>query len=54
VDDTVSKMQTSGEMAKLYTKWFTQPIPPNGMNLEYPLSDQMKDLFAHPNDKALD
>ncbi|MFX1764617.1 glutamate/aspartate ABC transporter substrate-binding protein [Paraburkholderia sp. A1RI-2L] len=54
VDDTVAKMQTSGDMAKLYAKWFTQPIPPNGMNLEYPLSQQMKDLFAHPNDKALD
>ncbi|MCG5077537.1 glutamate/aspartate ABC transporter substrate-binding protein [Paraburkholderia tagetis] len=54
VDDTVAKMETSGEMARLYTKWFTQPIPPNGMNLDYPLSQQMKDLFAHPNDKALD
>ncbi|WP_042338014.1 glutamate/aspartate ABC transporter substrate-binding protein [Paraburkholderia ferrariae] len=54
VDETVSKMQTSGEMAKLYAKWFTQPIPPNGMNLEYPLSPEMKELFAHPNDKALD
>jgi glutamate/aspartate transport system substrate-binding protein len=54
VDDTVSRMQTSGEMAKLYTKWFTQPIPPNGMNLQYPLSAEMKELFAHPNDKALD
>ncbi|MBB3261980.1 glutamate/aspartate transport system substrate-binding protein [Paraburkholderia bannensis] len=54
VDETVAKMQTSGEMAKLYTKWFTQPIPPTGMNLDYPLSQQMKDLFAHPNDRALD
>ncbi|WP_433704678.1 glutamate/aspartate ABC transporter substrate-binding protein [Paraburkholderia sacchari] len=54
VDDTVAKMQISGDMAKLYAKWFTQPIPPNGMNLEYPLSQQMKELFAHPNDKALD
>ena len=54
VDDTIAKMQTSGEMAKLYAKWFTQPIPPNGMNLQYPLSAEMKDLFAHPNDKALD
>jgi len=54
VDQTVSTMETSGEMAKLYAKWFTQPIPPNGMNLQYPLSAEMKALFAHPNDKALD
>jgi glutamate/aspartate transport system substrate-binding protein len=54
VDETVAKMQTSGDMAKLYAKWFTEPIPPTNMNLDYPLSQQMKDLFAHPNDKALD
>jgi glutamate/aspartate transport system substrate-binding protein len=54
VDETIARMQTSGEMAKLYAKWFTQPIPPNGVNLDYPLSQEMKALFAHPNDKALD
>ena len=54
VDGVISKMETSGEMTKLYTKWFTQPIPPNGMNMKYPLSNELKELFAHPNDKALD
>jgi glutamate/aspartate transport system substrate-binding protein len=53
-DTVIANMQTSGEAAKLYDQWFTQPIPPRGMNLKYPLSDEMKQLFAHPNDKALD
>jgi glutamate/aspartate transport system substrate-binding protein len=54
LDDTVAQLETSGAAAKLYTKWFTSPIPPNGMNLNYPLSPEMKALFAQPNDKALD
>jgi ABC-type amino acid transport substrate-binding protein len=53
-DTVIANMETSGEAAKLYDQWFTRPIPPKGMNLKYPLSDEMKQLFAHPNDKALD
>ena len=30
------------------------PTPPNNVNMSYPLSAEMKDLFKHPNDKALD
>jgi glutamate/aspartate transport system substrate-binding protein len=47
-------MQTSGEAERLYNVWFTQPIPPHGINLNYPLSAEMRTMFAHPNDKALD
>jgi glutamate/aspartate transport system substrate-binding protein len=52
VDDTIAKLETSGEAAKLYEKWFTQPIPPKGLNLHFPMSDDMKALFQDPNDKA--
>jgi glutamate/aspartate transport system substrate-binding protein len=52
VDETIAKAETSGEAAKLYQKWFQSPIPPKGLNLELPLSDDMKELFKHPNDKA--
>lgn len=51
-DATIAKLQTSGEAAKLYTKWFNSPIPPKGLNLNFPLSDDMKALFKNPNDKA--
>jgi glutamate/aspartate transport system substrate-binding protein len=54
VDNVITTMETSGEALKLYDKWFTQPIPPNNMNLRYPLSQELKELFAHPNDKAYD
>jgi glutamate/aspartate transport system substrate-binding protein len=52
VDETIAKAETSGEAAKLYKKWFQSPIPPKGLNLELPLSDDMKELFKNPNDKA--
>ncbi len=54
VNRVIAKMQISGEAERLYNVWFTQPIPPHGINLNYPLSAEMRALFAHPNDKALD
>jgi glutamate/aspartate transport system substrate-binding protein len=51
-DNTIAKAETSGEAAKLYQKWFQSPIPPKGLNLNLPLSDDMKALFSSPNDKA--
>ena len=52
VDETIAQAETSGEAAKLYQKWFQSPIPPKGLNLDLPLSDDMKELFKSPNDKA--
>ncbi len=52
VDETIAKAETSGEAAKLYQKWFQSPIPPKNLNLELPLSEEMKALFKSPNDKA--
>jgi glutamate/aspartate transport system substrate-binding protein len=53
-DRTVARIQTSGEAEKLYEKWFRNPIPPKGLNLDFPLSDDMKALFKAPTDKAID
>ncbi|MDR8071919.1 glutamate/aspartate ABC transporter substrate-binding protein [Burkholderia cenocepacia] len=54
VDDAISQVEKSGEAAKIYAKWFESPIPPKGLNLNFPLSESMKKLYANPNDKALD
>lgn len=54
VDDTIIQIQTSGEAAKWYDRWFDQPIPPKNLNLHFELSADMQALFKHPNDKALD
>jgi ABC-type amino acid transport substrate-binding protein len=53
-DDVIAKMQRSGEAQALYHRWFETPIPPSGVNLEYPMSAPLKALFANPNDFPLD
>lgn len=54
VDAALTKAMTSGEAAKIYDKWFMNPIPPKGLNLNFPLSDAVKALYKSPNDKAFD
>ncbi|WP_323072912.1 glutamate/aspartate ABC transporter substrate-binding protein [Mycetohabitans endofungorum] len=54
VDAAIAKVETSGEAAQIYKRWFESPIPPKGLNLNFPLSDAMKALFKNPNDKAMD
>ena len=54
VDGAISRAMTSGEAEKLFQRWFQSPIPPKGLNLALPLSDDMKALFKHPSDAALD
>ncbi len=52
VDDALAKMMKSGEALKIYQKWFMNPIPPKGLNLNMPESDEMKELYKNPNDQA--
>jgi glutamate/aspartate transport system substrate-binding protein len=52
VDETLTGLMRSGEFAKLYTKWFENPIPPKGINIQLPMSDKLKELIKEPNDKA--
>ncbi len=54
VDAALVKAMKSGEAEKIYDKWFMHPIPPKGLNLNMPLSDDMKALYKNPDDKALD
>jgi len=53
-DNVIAGMMKDGSINTLYTKWFMQPVPPKGLNLDFPLSDDMKALIKNPNDKALD
>lgn len=54
VDSALTKAMTSGEADKIYAKWFMNPIPPKGLNLGMPMSDDMKALYKAPNDKAFE
>ncbi len=54
VDDTFAEVFKSGEVNQMYNKWFDSPIPPKNMNMNFPMSEEMKAIIAHPNDKAVD
>jgi glutamate/aspartate transport system substrate-binding protein len=47
-DDATAKLYTSPEGKALYDKWFTQPIPPRNINLNLPMSAEMKKQFTTP------
>ncbi len=54
VDDSVRALAKSGEVAKLYDKWFIQPIPPANTRVGLPASDATKAAWANPTDKPLE
>ena len=49
-DDTILGMMKSGELEKLYSRWFMSPIPPKNVTLNLPMSDTLKGLFKNPDD----
>ena len=54
VDDSIKGMIKSGDLAKLYDKWFMQPIPPANVKVGLPLSEATKAAWANPNDKPME
>ena len=53
-DDTVKAMMKSGDIAKLWDKWFMQPIPPKNTKVGYAASESTKAAWANPNDKPME
>ncbi|WP_407148524.1 amino acid ABC transporter substrate-binding protein [Bradyrhizobium sp. ORS 86] len=50
VDAATAALYTSGEGKKIYDKWFTQKIPPKGLNLNVPMGPELAHEFAKPSD----
>lgn len=53
VDRTLEGLIKSGEFERLYAKWFTSPIPPKNVNLNFPMTAPLKDALTHPNDRGV-
>ncbi len=54
VDGTIKALIKSGEINKLYSTWFTSPIPPNQVKVGLPLSGATKKAWADPNDRPVE
>jgi glutamate/aspartate transport system substrate-binding protein len=50
-NDTIAALVRSGDMAKIYDKWFTQPIPPRNVNVNLPATVETKASWASLNNK---
>ncbi|VVD59029.1 amino acid ABC transporter substrate-binding protein [Pandoraea anhela] len=51
VDDSIRNQIKSGELGRLYDKWFMHPIPPSGVTIGLPVSSATKNAWDHPNDR---
>ena len=54
VNATIAGMVKSGDINKLYTKWFLQPTPPTGATVGLPMSDMLKEVLKAPNDNPME
>ncbi|MBK6716210.1 MAG: amino acid ABC transporter substrate-binding protein [Burkholderiales bacterium] len=54
VDGSIQGLIKSGDMAKLYDKWFMQPIPPANTRIGLLLSEATKAAWASPNDRPME
>ena len=52
VNGAINALYKSGEINKIYQKWFLEKIPPRGVNLNVPMSDQFKKVVAKPTDSG--
>jgi len=48
VDKATADLYTSGGIKPIYEKWFLKPVPPKGINLNVPMSEALKKVFAKP------
>ena len=53
VDKTLTALYKSPEIERIYKKWYQSPIPPKGVNLNFPMTPELKADFANPNDKGV-
>jgi len=54
VDGTIARLMRTGEFQQLYRKWFEQPIPPKGLNLNYPMGAELKANLTVQSDQPAD
>ena len=53
-DETIKNLIKTGEMAKLWDKWFMKGIPPRNTRVGLAVSESTKAAWASPNDKPME
>jgi len=52
VNKTLDGLMKSGEIAKIYDKWFMKPIPPTNTTVNLPASEATKNAWKNPNNMS--
>ena len=52
VNAAMTNIYKSGQINAIYERWFQKPIPPRGINLNIPMSDQFRKVVANPTDSG--
>lgn len=50
-NDVITSLVKSGEISKIYDKWFVSAIPPKNISLNMPTTTETKNAWANLNDK---
>lgn len=53
VDRVIGGVMRSGEIETVYARWFTSPIPPRNVNMNFPITPPIREAFRNPNDKGV-
>ena len=53
-DGAVIALMKSGEIEKIYARWFQSPIPPKNVNLNMPMNSTLKKYIRNPSDEGVD
>jgi glutamate/aspartate transport system substrate-binding protein len=53
-NDVIAGLVKSGELARIWDKWFVQPIPPKNTKVGLPVSESTKAAWANLNDKPME
>ena len=51
-DGAIQGLFKSGEINKIYAKWFQSAIPPKNINLNLPMTEALKKVVARPTDSG--
>ena len=52
VNGAINSLYKSGEINKIYAKWFLRPVPPKGINLNVQMTEVFKKVVANPTDSG--
>jgi glutamate/aspartate transport system substrate-binding protein len=52
VDAALRGVFGSGEIRRIYDRWFVQPIPPHNVVLNFPMGEQLARVIAKPTDSG--